>query len=502
VADAEADIAAHRAPEIAGDSYLEVGWFISQLALTYDYGYTRLTEQQRARWVAFANQAIFNVWNPNQASWGGEARTWSGWGTCDPGNNYHFSFLKATMLWALATQNQEWITYLQTRKYPPLLDYYNGFPDGGTREGTGYGTAIGSLFNNYLFWKGSTNENLAGLTPHVRETIDYWVNATVPTRDIFAPIGDLSRESIPHVYDYHENLVHQAVVLAAPSAEAGRGTWWLQNNSLDSNNLQTFNVIDTLLPYPVAAVQPTDLVYHATGAGVLFARSSWEKDATFMHLMAGQYDQSHAHQDQGSFSFYKRPNPAGPEAITDWLSVTANIWSLSGIHQETTVQNSLRFERANGTVIPQNQSSTQPSSMTYTTAGGVMTAVADLKNAFSSNRASVASWTRTIDFPFAGSFMRVHDVCSVAAGVKPVFQLQVTAQPVEQPDHSIIAGHLKITPIQPVTATFVNWGATTAPVDPVHPTDPEKEKWIMQGWRIDLRPVGAGCEFSIELRAQ
>src|SRR5207253_6456201 len=114
-----------------------------------------------------------------------------------------------------ASQNTALIEFLQTQKFPPLVDYYAALPGGGTREGTGYGSALNNLFGDYIYWKAGTGEDLANLTAHTRETIDYWVHATVPTRDRFAPIADLSRSSLPEIYDYQENLVHQAVVLSA-----------------------------------------------------------------------------------------------------------------------------------------------------------------------------------------------------------------------------------------------------------------------------------------------
>src|SRR4029453_10464979 len=123
------------------------------------------------------------------------------------------------MLWALASQNTEWFALLQEEKFPLALDYFAQLPGGGTREGTGYGTAIQSLLKNYIYWKDSTPENLATVTPHTQQTIDYWVHATVPTLDRFAPIGDLSRDSIPNIFDYHEMLVHEAVVLAQGNPE-------------------------------------------------------------------------------------------------------------------------------------------------------------------------------------------------------------------------------------------------------------------------------------------
>src|SRR5262249_15163888 len=162
---------------------------------------------------------------------------------------------------------------------------------------------------------------------------------------------DQSRSSLPVLFDYQENLVHTAVVLSAGTPQARHGTWWLQNNSVNGVS-QSFNLAGDLLPLPDPPEMPTALVYHATGAGVLFARSSWDTDAAWLAIVAGKYDQSHAHQDQGSFTFFQR----------DWLAVTPNIWSHSGIHQDVDVHNGLRFERADGSIIPQTPSETLASS--------------------------------------------------------------------------------------------------------------------------------------------
>lgn len=472
VSQAEAAIARGQRPDIAGDSYLEVGFYIEQLALTYDAGYDRLTGSQRERWPALAEQALRNVWNPATARWGNTPAPWSGWSICDPGNNYHFSFLRATMLWALASQNREWLDFLQRQKFGPLVDYYAQLPGGGSREGTGYGTAQKNLFENYLYWVNSTGEDLAGLTAHVRETIDYWIHATVPTRDRFAPIGDQSRSSIPELYDYHENLVHSAVVLGRGTAEARRGTWWLRNNSVDGVT-HSFNLFGDLLPYPDQPEAPTARLYHATGAGVVFARSSWDTDASWVAMVAGKYDQSHAHQDQGSFTFFRR----------DWLAVTANIWSHSGINQGVDVHNVLRFERAGGGTIPQSASETLQSSMTVANQGDTVTVSADLSNAYWRNRDAVQSWTRTLEF--SNTTLRITDACRVAADVRPVFQIQVPTQPAMVGDGSVRAGDLVIVPRD---AGAISWVAMPGPE-------------FSRGYRIEVRPA-SGCAFSLELRAR
>ena len=456
---------------LSGDSYLDVGWYIEQLALAYDAGYDRLSDSQRQRWANFTEQALFNVWNPTQAKWGGVPHPWSGWSINDPGDNYHYSFLRATMLWALATQNKTWFHFLQTQKFGPLIDYFAQLPGGGSREGTGYGTAQKNLFENYIYWKASTGEDLAGLTAHTRDTIDYWVHATVPTLDRFAPIGDQSRSSIPDLFDYHENLVHAAVVLSAGTDQAKRGTWWLQNNSVHGVS-QAFNLAGDLLPYPDAPAVPTDLVYHASAAGHFFARSSWDTEATWLAFVAGPYDQSHAHQDQGSFTFFKH----------DWLAVTSNIWSHSGINQDVDVHNVIRFVR-NGSTIPQNPSTTVQSSMSYTNSAGVVNVYADLTNAYSNNRSSILSWTRNLEF--SGNVLRVHDSCSVAPDVQAIFQLHVPDLPVLQADGSIQAGGLRVVPLQPVNVSVVSMAGSD----------------YTKGYRIELTN-NSGCTFDVELQGQ
>ncbi len=468
VAQAEADIAAGRNPEIAGDSYLEFGWYMEQIALTYDRGYSLLTPAQRTRWAAFADRALTNLWNPGQAQWGGRSATWTGWSTDNPGNNYHFSFLEGTQLWALASQNMTWINFLQQNKFPPLANYFARLSGGGSREGTGYGTAQKNLFENYIMWKASTGEDLSRLSTHAKDTIDYWVHATVPTLDRFAPIGDQSRVSQPEIYDYHENLVREAVVLNPGTEQARRGVWWLNNNS--DSSLDGFNRRIGLLTTSDVATPPTALEYHATGVGHFFARNSWNRDATWLSFVAGPYDESHAHHDQGSFTFYRN----------GWLAATSNMWSHSGIQQTVGAHNVLRFSR-NGATIEQNES---VSSMTYSKSGDVVTVQANLTPAYSRRDIDVRSWTR--ELRYQGNTLRVTDVCQVGTGVSTVFQVQVPTQPTVQSDGSIRAGNLSIRGQAGYTVNLVNMRNVDSDFN--------------SGWRVELSNP-AGCAFTVDLTA-
>ncbi len=124
------------------------------------------------------------------------------------------------MLWALATQNQTWLDFLQKQKFGPLVDYFAALLRRRLARRHRLRHRAEEPVRELFYWKASTGEDLVGLTAHTRETIDYWVHATVPTRDRFAPIGDQSRVSIP-ISRLPENLVHTAVVLSASADQPG-----------------------------------------------------------------------------------------------------------------------------------------------------------------------------------------------------------------------------------------------------------------------------------------
>lgn len=413
VAAAEAAIAAGTNPPVAGDSYLEVGPMISDLAQTMDSCARRMTTQQVQRWSAYAEQTIWNVWNHASARWGNRSAPWTGWSVDNPGNNYHYSFLTATAYWGLTNgRHPTWINFLNTQKWPPLQAYYAQLPGGGSREGTGYGTAQMRLFTLYRIWRDAMPVDYANANTHTTDTIHYWVHATVPTRDRFAPFGDQSRNSVPELYDYHRRLVLEARALTTNATAKSIASWWLNGISVPQMT-SGFNYRHDLLPAGTGGTPPADFTYHATGTGHLFSRTGWDTGAMWVAFAAGPYVESHAHQDQGAFTLF-----AG-----DWMAVTSNIWSHSGIEQATTMHNLVRFER-NGSVVPQREGTT--SSMTITRgAAGAFTAQANLTPAYGSN--PPATWQRRLDF--ANRVLTVTDSFQLASGTTAIHQTHVPTLP-------------------------------------------------------------------------
>ena len=171
---------------------------IEQLALAYDRGYALLSDAQRAALGQLRGAGPLQRLEPDPGLVGRHAAhverlvhrrsraTTTTTASCAR---------RCCGRWPARTPPGS--TSCRRRSSGPLAAYYAQLPGGGSREGTGYGTALRNLFEDYLYWRASTGEDLAALSTHAGDTIDYWVHATVPTRDRFAPIGDQSRSSIP-----------------------------------------------------------------------------------------------------------------------------------------------------------------------------------------------------------------------------------------------------------------------------------------------------------------
>ena len=341
----ERKIARGEEPEAAFDSYLLVGDLIGDVALTYDWCFDRLSESQKKRWLAYADQAVWNVWNARDASWGGKRHKWSGWATNNPKNNYYSSFLEATMLLGLAARGElpraaDWVKEFRDRQIGDSLlrVYERDLGGGGSREGTGYGLAMRRLFRLYDFWESATGERLAALTSHARESLLYSMHATVPTLDRMAPIGDQARESKSLLFDYHREYVQVLMYLFRNDPTAAVAQSYLAQSSVPKMTQSYTYLFEVLYGMPELPQRPLkDLhpTYHGKGTGHVFARSGWDTGATWLGFIAGAYDESHAHQDQGSFLIFK----------DEWLAIDEVIESRSGLRGEAPAHNLVALRR-------------------------------------------------------------------------------------------------------------------------------------------------------------
>lgn len=436
---AEAKIAANQAPVVAGDSYLEIGEMIGDLALVYDWCFAQTTSAQRTRWLKYANQAVWNVWNHTAAKWGSATIPWTGWATNDPYNNYYYSFLRATMLLGLASKGENaqadgWIAQFRDTKFTnELVPAFNAqLLGGGSREGTGYGVAMRKLFELYDLWKATTTENLATKTTHARQSMLAMLHQLVPTRDRVAPTGDLSRDSTAAFFDYHRNYLQELIQQFPTDVLAQRAKTQLAATSVPAMGSSFMLAYDFLYDNTTVTAQPItglNTTYHAIGIGQVYARSSWDASATWVNLIAGPYTQSHAHQDQGSLMIYKG----------GWLAHDAVVHSHSGLTQETTAHGLVRI---NSGGQPVRQIANTTSRLTALHQGtGYTYASADLTPAYNGNSA-VQKVHREMLY-LSPDVVVVFDRVQSAGGTTQTWQLATPVAPSISGDVATItnAGH-------------------------------------------------------------
>ncbi|HEX5371914.1 MAG TPA: PKD domain-containing protein [Aquabacterium sp.] len=351
VASEEALIASGQRATVAHDSYLYVGPIVGNLALVYDWCHDTLTPAQRTRWTAYMNQSVHNVWHPETASWGGKVFPWSGWSIDNPSNNYYYSFLRATMLTGLATHGensraQEWLDVFRNDKIGQELvpTFTQDLAGGGSREGTGYGTAMKNLFQIYDWWERSTGERIATLTPHAQASQAWMMHNILPTLDHLAAVGDQARESTASLFDYHREYLLSLISLF-PQDRMSSAAKSLLDQSTVPQMQYGFELFADYLYHPpaLAAGSLSDLStsYWSPGTGEVMMRSSWtDRNATYAHFSCGPYTESHAHRDQGSFQIYRG----------EWLAPTNNIYTHSGIQQGEALNNLVRITQGGNTL--------------------------------------------------------------------------------------------------------------------------------------------------------
>ena len=437
VADAEAAIADGYKPEVAGDSYLQIGPMLVGLAMAY--AWCAPTASQRTRWKAYADQAIHNVWFFDDAKWGNKAWPGNGWGANDPGNNYFYSFCTATVHWALASQNEELLDYLRDDRFALLAGYFDNLAGGGSREGTGYGLSAREVFDFMATWRDSGYAVPASILRHARDSVRFWVHATMPSRARYAPIGDLARESVPYLMEYHRELMMRAAWLAGDDATEKLAGYWASTITQTPDYNRTWARRNALFAPAQGGGNPGAKLYFAEGTGNLFARSGWGADDTAVHVIAGPFDQSHAHEEQGGFTLFGRGV---------FLAVTANIASRSGINQSVTAHNVLRFEKA-GTVLRQRRTEGGGAALAIVPLTDGFTAQADLKPVYPGS--DVAAYKRS--FAFGGGSLEVTDEFQTSNGTTAVFQVCTPVKPVIA-GNVATAGNLKVTVLEPAGASL------------------------------------------------
>ncbi|HEX3759378.1 MAG TPA: hypothetical protein VHW23_11760 [Kofleriaceae bacterium] len=432
VNDATSQVTGGKLPDVAGDDYLDVGNMIGNLALVYDWCAGSLSADRRGAWLSYADQAVYNVWKPDAAAWGNLKAQWSGWAIDDPSDNYFYSFLRATMLLGLAAHGETpraegWLSQFRDTKLGKELVpvFTSQLAGGGSREGTGYGVSQRDVFELYDLWEGSTGERIADLTPHTRASMLSFMHQMVPTLDRIAPTGDQSRDSTAAFFDYHRSYLQDLISLYPADPVAPRAQALLAASSLPQMGQPFMFASDFIYANKNVTASTLDglnTAYYAPGIGEVYARSGWDKHATWVNLIAGPYTQSHAHQDQGSLMLYK----------DGWLAYDAVVDSHSGLTQATTAHSVVRLING-GNIVEQQANydlSKQDSkvlALHQDKTKGYVHVAADLTNAYG-GQSAVQMVQREMVYIQPDTVV-VYDRLSTKVGGQVVFQLVSPVSP-------------------------------------------------------------------------
>ena len=427
VASEEALIAGNQRAGVAFDSYLEVGPIIGNVALVYDWCRSSMTAAQRTRWTNYANQAVWNVWNPSQARWGSTTYAWTGWSVDNPVNNYYYSFLEATMLTGLATfgentQAPTWIDKFRTAKLQNQLfpTFNRDLTGGGSREGTGYGTAMKNLWRLYDWWERSTGERIASQTPHTLASLPHMMHSIVPTLDYLTPTGDHARDSTAALFDYHRDYLQVLMRLYPTERVSATAKSLLAGSSVPRMQHGFMYYSDFMYDHTDIAAQPlTNLAtaYWGSGTGQFSMRSSWARDAAYANFICGPYSESHAHHDQGSFTLFKG----------SWLAYDSNHASHSGIEQAEGLHNLVRIEQ-NGSTVTQVEGAPPCQMQALAETAHYAYGLARVTPIYN-GKAAVGKVEREFLFIKPSTFVVLDRAQSVGSGTRRVWTLNLPAAP-------------------------------------------------------------------------
>ena len=345
---------------LSAGSYLYAHYYVKNVALVYDWLHQRLTPEQKESYRAYMRTAIDRIWN-NRGD--------TAWALDDPANNYHYGYIAATLLQALASWGedpsavQNW-NFLVEKKWPAVFNYLKGEGRGGYwHEGSHYGRKSKQDLLEILLWlrDASVDRKLdlfksPGFT-YPDEMVRYQIYAMQP--DVYAKRGARGYRGTPYNAANNPPTLVQVGDLASDAqgpVTAGDAAlmtmladglsgqpmgavaqYWLREWSGGVHRTRRALLHEFLFDDPSRAAQDYSsediLPTFAASAHWFHSRSDWSADATAVSFFSATGPQitSHQHRDQNSFVVWHK----------GWQAADLNSWSGSGVADDTAIHNTL-----------------------------------------------------------------------------------------------------------------------------------------------------------------
>ncbi len=336
--------------DVSSGQYYGYRRVIQDMAAGYDWCFDQMTlaqQQQVATWLMDRADQVWPDTNPAQAG---------GWAVHDAADNYYYGYLMTwpaalavygdgtdTKVGAISGSNRpSYHLDLALNKYQnEILPVLNGWNVGGLfAESSNYDSTnfLATILDAHLTATGQDLFNTSAAN-YLRQSLLWRFHGTVPTGDLFYPFGDQPRVSLGPLCPTDR---HRALPTAFNLQDATLQQYtqfWLNNiNPNSTSRYWPWEVWPEFLYYVEGApatnyTSSLPLYYFASGPGLLVRRSNWSNSATYWGIWCGKLEESHQSHDVNGFKIFKG----------SWLAGDANIWSDSGILQNTASFNNMTF---------------------------------------------------------------------------------------------------------------------------------------------------------------
>ncbi|MCK5407941.1 MAG: DUF4962 domain-containing protein, partial [Candidatus Krumholzibacteria bacterium] len=303
------------------DSYYHIHRYVKNVAIVYDQLSDQLSASQRTTYINYINQMMTELWNPFNNPY----HTWSGWSVNDPGNNYYYSFMLATVYAAMALYNEnpsplslpydgtiytdiyEFFEAKMTGQVVPYLNSYG--KGGGWHEGVNY--RLGSfshMFEVFMVLRNAGGTDYFHDIPFARECVYYNLYILQPGNEYEYPGGDLARVSSMPVSSSDRLVMLFLAHGLKGQLESQYAQDFLENiyPEMSSGSHYLFGQ-DFALSEDLPSRNITELpnVYIAEGLEWVASRSGWSSNDVCVSFISADCIQSHQHRDQNSFVIFK-----------------------------------------------------------------------------------------------------------------------------------------------------------------------------------------------------
>lgn len=288
----------------------EARWHGEEVILIYDWCYDRMTPAERSTLVERWNGYLDEL---RKKDWGGPGM---------PQSNYFWGYLRNQIEWAVTTwhENPAAAALLEdalvTRWEKSFLPHAAREGAGGVlAEGLQYGRALVDYATVPLVTASLHGRNMFHETNFFREAVYYLIYATPPAPTVLRGNGRAYWETFPFADDqFFQNGGTSQAAAWANFMSAASQVWreeaagrharrWLR--TIGSRPAPYIAAVDRGGPERPLSTLPLD--YYGPGAGFLYAKTSWERDATVIHLQLGHAVDhgAHSHADMGNWQIWR-----------------------------------------------------------------------------------------------------------------------------------------------------------------------------------------------------